>query len=183
MLRISLDCVRPSGRNFSRRSSESASSRCQHVIELESIPMKYFAVFMLVPLSLAPKAFGAGRPLPPPGMPPTVHQEPKERTQRVERPDRTITWRRWQVMPRGDFRVRTGDRYLGHGKWDHYLVFEQSPACVKRIRFSLIRLASEPVEDVETSPRSRYAIVKITNGVMTARKGLWTWTAQEAEAR
>jgi len=145
--------------------------------------MKYFAVFMFVPLSLVPNALGAERPLPLPGMPPSANQEPKEHKQRVEGTDRTITWRRWQEMPGGDFRIRTGDRYLGHGKWEHYLVFEQSPACVKRIRFSLIRLASEPIADVETSPGSRYAIVKITNGVMTARKGLWSWTAQETESR
>ena len=145
--------------------------------------MKYFVVFILVGLNLAPNAFGAGRPLPPPGMPASVPEEPKERGHRVEGTDRTITWKRWQEMPGGDFRIRTGDRYLGHGKWQHYLVFEQSRACVKRIRFSLIHLASEPIADVETSPGSRYAIVKITNGVMTARKGLWSWTAQETESR
>jgi len=140
-------------------------------------PMKYFVVFMLVPLTLDSNAFGAERPLPVPGMRPSVPEE--EHRQRVEGPDRTITWRRWQEMPRGDFRVRTGDRYLGHDKWQHYLVFEESRACMKRIRFSLIHLASEPVADVETAPGSRYAIVRITNGVMTARKGLWSWTAQE----
>ena len=86
-------------------------------------------------------------------------------------------------MPGGDFRVRTGDRYLGHSKREHYLVFEQSLACVKRIRFSLIRLASEPFADVETSPGFRYAIVRITNGIMTGRKGLWSWIAEEAEER
>jgi len=46
-----------------------------------------------------------------------------------------------------------------------------------------IHLASEPFADVETSPRLRYAIVEVTNGAMTARKGLWSWTAQEVEAR
>jgi hypothetical protein len=139
-------------------------------------PIKYFAVSMLVPLTLVPNASGAGRPLPPPGMPPSL---PKDHRQRVEGPDRTITWRRWQEKPGANFRVRTGDRYLGHGKWQHYLVFEENRACTKRIRFSLILLASEPVADVETAPGSRYAIATITNGVMTARKGIWSWTAQE----
>ena len=105
-------------------------------------PIKSFAVFLLVPLTLVPNAFGTGPPLPPPGMPPSVPEESKDHKQRVEAPDRTITWRRWQEMPGGDFRVRTGDRYLGHGKWQHYLVFEESRACMKRIRFSLIHLAS-----------------------------------------
>jgi hypothetical protein len=141
--------------------------------------MKYFAAFMLAPIFLVPIAFGSGRPLPPPGMPASVPEEPKEHSQKVEGPDRTITWRRWQEMPGSDFRIRTGDRYLGHGKWQHYLVFEENPACLKRIKFSLIHLASEPAADVETYPGSRYAIVKITNGVMTGRKGLWNWTAQE----
>jgi hypothetical protein len=143
------------------------------------IPMKSFAALMLVPLTLAPNAFGTGIPLPPPGMPPSVHEQRAEHGQKVEGSDRTITWKAWQKMPGGDYRVRTGDRYLGHGKWQHYLAFEQSPACMKRIKFLLIRLASEPVADVETSPGSRYAIVSITNGVMTARKGLWSWTVQE----
>jgi hypothetical protein len=140
--------------------------------------MKYVSVFMLIPLILAGNAFGAGRPLPPPGMPPSAPEKPKHR-EKIEGPDRTITWRRWQEILGGNFRVRSGDRYLGHGKWQHYLVFEQSRACVKRIKFSDIHLASEPVADAETSPGSRYAIVVITNGVMTARKGLWTWSAQE----
>jgi hypothetical protein len=139
-------------------------------------PMKNAAVFMLILLTLTPIAFGAGRPLPPPGMPPSA---PEGHRQRVEGPDRTITWRQWQEMPGGNFRVRTGDRYLGDGKWQHYLVFEQSRACMRRIRFSLIHLGSEPIADAETSPRSRFAIVVITNGVMTARKGLWSWSAQE----
>ena len=142
-------------------------------------PMKYFVLFMLFPLALVANAFGAGRPLPPPEVPASVPEESHEHRQRAEGPDRTITWRRWQEKPGDDFRVRTGDRYLGHGKWQHYLVFEQRRVCMNRIRFSLIHLASEPVADVETSPGSRFAIVRITNDVMTARKGLWSWTAQE----
>jgi hypothetical protein len=33
--------------------------------------------------------------------------------------DRTITWRPWQEW--AEFRVRTGDRYLGHQRWEHFL--------------------------------------------------------------
>jgi hypothetical protein len=175
MPRISGDCTHG-------QAGGTAPGDCRRA-ELDSFPMKYFAMLMLVPLSLVPNALGAERPLPPPGMPPSAPQEPKEHKHRVEGTDRTITWRRWQEMPGADYRVRTGDRYLGHSKWEHYLVFEQSPGSVKRIRFSLIRLASQPCADVETSPGSRYAIVKITNGVMTARKGLWSWTAQETDGR
>ncbi len=40
-------------------------------------PIKYFAVSMLVPLTLVPNAFGSGRPLPPPGMPPSVPEDPQ----------------------------------------------------------------------------------------------------------
>ena len=142
--------------------------------------MKYFAVFILAGLTVAPNVFGAGRPLPPPGMPPSVPEEPKERRHRVEGTDRTITWKRWQEMPGGDFRIRTGDRYLGHGKWQHYLVFEQSRVSVKAIKLSMIHLGSEDVrEEFVIRPGSRYAIVKVTNGTMTAHKGVWSWTAQE----
>ena len=28
-------------------------------------------------------------------------------------------------------------------------------------------------------PGLRYGIVKVTNGTMTAHKGVWSWTAQE----
>ena len=47
--------------------------------------MKYSAVFMLAALTLAPSDFGAGRPLPPLGMPLSVPDEPKESRHRVER--------------------------------------------------------------------------------------------------
>lgn len=44
----------------------------------------------------------------------------------------------------------------------------------------MIRLGSDDVpEDVVIRPGLRYAIVKVTNGTMTARKGVWSWTAQE----
>jgi hypothetical protein len=142
--------------------------------------MKHFAVFILIALTLAPNAFGAGRLLPPPGMPPSAPEEPKEHRHRVKGTDRTITWRRWQETPGGDFRIRTGDRYLGHGKWQHYLVFEQSRVSVKAIKLSMIHLGSEDVrEDFVIRPGSRYAIAKVTNGTMTAHRGVWSWTAQE----
>src|ERR1700732_2693783 len=95
-------------------------------------------------------------------------------------PDRTITWRPWQQSPDGDFRFRTGDRYLGRSRWEHYLGFEQYPGSAKGIKLSRIHLGNEDVrEDVEIRPGSRYAIVKVTNGTMTAHKGVWSWTAQE----
>ena len=141
-------------------------------------PMKYFVVYMLVPLTLDSNAFGAERPLPVPGMRPSVPEE--EHRQRVEGPDRTITWRRWQEMPGGDFRVRTGDRYLGGQVWEHYLGFELYRASVKPIKLSMIRLGSEVIpEDVVIRPGLRYAIVKVTNDTMTAHKGTWSWTAQD----
>jgi hypothetical protein len=63
---------------------------------------------------------------------------------------------------------------------EHYLGFEHHPASVKAIKLSMIHLGSEDVgEDVVIRPGSRYAIVKVTNGTMTAHKGVWSWTAQE----
>ena len=97
-----------------------------------------------------------------------------------EAPTETITWRAWKVAPGGEFRVRTGNRYVGGTKWEHYLGFEQHPASGKEIKLSMIRLGSEDVrEDLVIRPGSRYAIVKVTNGSMTAHKGVWSWTAQE----
>ena len=87
--------------------------------------------------------------------------------------DRTITWRPWQQNPTDEFRFRTGDRYLGRVVWEHYLGFEQLRTSSKAIKLSMIRLAKEELgEEVVLRPGSRYAIFKITNGTMTAHKGV-----------
>jgi hypothetical protein len=58
--------------------------------------------------------------------------------------------------------------------------FEQHRASGKEIKLSNIHLGSEDIwEDVVIRPGSRYAIVKVTNGSMTAHKGVWSWTAQK----
>jgi hypothetical protein len=44
----------------------------------------------------------------------------------------------------------------------------------------MIRLGREDVrEEVVIRPGLRYAILRVVNGTMTARKGVWSWTAQE----
>ena len=91
--------------------------------------------------------------------------------------DRTITWRPWQEW--AEFRVRTGDRYLGHERWEHYLGFELYRPSAKKIKISMIYLATQSVPDVVIAPGRRFAIVKVTNSTMTARKGRWSWIAQE----
>jgi hypothetical protein len=113
--------------------------------------MKYFAIFLLA-LSLEAHAATQGA-------------------------DRTITWRPWQEW--AEFRVRTGDRYLGNQRWEHYLGFELYRPSAKKIRISMIYLVTESVPDVVIAPGRRYAIVKVTNSTMTARKGRWSWIAQE----
>ena len=111
--------------------------------------------------------------------PPTVRHYKSSR-EAFKGPDRTITWRAWKEASGGEFRVRTGDRYLGGQVWEHYLGFELYRASVKAIKLSIIRLGSEEVrEEVVIRPGLRYAIVKVTNGTMTAHKGVWSWTAQE----
>ena len=96
-------------------------------------------------------------------------------------PDRTITWRPWQ-SPQGEYRFRTGDRYLGRGVWEHYLGFEQHRSSAKAIELSMIHLGNGDVQgEVIIRPGSRYAILKVTNDKMTARKGVWSWTAQEVD--
>src|SRR6202023_4181787 len=130
--------------------------------------MKYFPLFFFVLSTLSAAA-----------SPPTVRHYRSSR-EAFEGPDRTITWRAWKEAPGGEFRVRTGDRYLGGQVWEHYLGFEQYRASVKPIKLSMIRLGSEEVrEEVVTRQGLRYAIVKVTNGMMTAHKGVWSWTAQE----
>ena len=129
--------------------------------------MNYFALFLFVtsPLSAA-------------ALPPIVRYETNKET--FKGPDHTITWKPWQQSPEVDFRFRIGDRYLGHGEWEHYLGFEELPGSVKTIKISMIHLGNEDVrEEVVIRPGSRYAIVKVTNGTMTVHKGVWSWTAQE----
>jgi hypothetical protein len=104
------------------------------------------------------------------------------RSKKFSGADRTITWRPWQQNPKDEFRFRTGDRYLGRAVWEHYLGFEQFRTSTKAIKLSMIRLGNEHVrEEVVIRPGCRYAILKITNHTMTARKGVWSWTAQEVQ--
>jgi hypothetical protein len=100
-----------------------------------------------------------------------------EATAAIQGTDRTITWHPWQEW--AEFRVRTGDRYLGHERWEHYLGFELYRPSTKKIKISMIYLATQSVPDVVIAPGRRFAIVKVTNSTMTARKGRWSWIAQE----
>ena len=100
-----------------------------------------------------------------------------EATAAIQGTDRTITWHPWQEW--AEFRVRTGDRYLGHQRWEHYLGFELYRPSTKKIKISMIYLATQSVPDVVIAPGRRFAIVKVTNSTMTARKGRWSWIAQE----
>jgi hypothetical protein len=132
------------------------------------LSMNYFALFFFVAIALSAAE-----------TPPTVRHYRSSRDT-FTGPDRTITWGPWQQSPDGDFRFRTGDRYLGQSQWEHYLGFEQYPVSDKAIKLSTIHLGSANLEeDVVIRPGLRYAIVKVTNGTMTAHKGTWGWTAQE----
>lgn len=140
--------------------------------------MNYFVLLLFLPLALTDLATAAGNPAP--GVSTGHRYESFKKPS--SGPDRTITWHAWKEAPGGEFRVRTGDRYLGGQHWEHYLGFEQHPASGKAIKLSLFHLASEYIDEVVVlRPGSRYAIVKVTNGSMTARKGVWTWTAQEVK--
>jgi hypothetical protein len=132
--------------------------------------MNYFALFLFVLSTLSAAA-----------SPPTVRHYESSRDA-FKGPDRTITWRPWHQSSEGDFRFRTGDRYLGGQVWEHYLGFEEHLGSVKAIKLFMIRLGSEEVrEGILICPGLRYAIVKVTNGSMTAHKGVWNWTAQEVK--
>jgi hypothetical protein len=97
-------------------------------------------------------------------------------------PDRTITWGPWRQNANDDFRFRIGDRYLGRAVWEHYLGFEQDRSSSKATKLSKIRLGNKDVgEEVVIRPGSRYAILKVTTGTMTARKGVWNWISQEVQ--
>ena len=130
--------------------------------------MNYFALFLFVLTTVSGMA-----------VPPTVRHY-KSSKEAFKGPDRTITWRAWHQSPKGDFRFREGDRYLGGQVWEHYLAFELHSASPGAIKLSMIHLGSGDVaEDVVIRPGLRYAIVKVTNDTMTAHKGMWSWTAQE----
>jgi hypothetical protein len=130
--------------------------------------MKCFALFLFALTTVSVTA-----------MPLTVRHYKSSR-EAFNGPDRTITWRPWHASPDGHFRFRRGDRYLGGKVWEHYLAFELEQTPIKAIKLSMIRLASEDIhEEVLIRPGLRYAILKVTNGTMTAHKGVWSWTAQE----
>jgi hypothetical protein len=129
--------------------------------------MKYFAPFLLILSILPASAIPRNAKFIPPG-------------KTFDGADRIITWRPWQQNAKDEFRFRRGDRYLGRAVWEHYLGFEQNRTSSKAIKLSMIRLGNEDVgEEAVIRPGSRYAIFKITNGTMTAHKGVWSWTAQE----
>jgi hypothetical protein len=131
------------------------------------LDMKYFAPFLLM-LSI----------LPPSVIP--LNAQSISRSKAFNGPDRTITWRPWQRNAKDDFRFRTGDRYLGRAIWEHYLGFEELRTCSKAIELSMIRLGNEGVrEEVVIRPGFRYAILKVTNGTMTPRRGVWSWSVRE----
>jgi hypothetical protein len=66
--------------------------------------------------------------------------------------------------------------------WEHYLGFELQQTPIKTIKLSMIRLGSEDIpEEVVIRPGLRYAIVKVTNDMMTAHTGTWSWAAQEVQ--
>jgi hypothetical protein len=97
-------------------------------------------------------------------------------------PDRTITWGLWRQNANDDFRFRIGDRHLGRAVWEHYLGFEQDRSSSKATKLSMIRLGNKDVgEEVVIRPGSRLCNLKVTNGTMTARKGVWSWTAREVQ--
>ena len=129
-----------------------------------------FAVFLILPLTVSATTFAAERP----------HIGYYKS---FNGPDHTITWQAWQEVPGGAFSWRTGDRYLGGEQWEHYLCLclEEHAGQGKVMKLSMIHLASESVEDVVLRPGLRYAILKVTNHMMTAHKGVWKWTAREDE--
>jgi hypothetical protein len=104
--------------------------------------------------------------------------------QAVNGPDRTITWGPWHQNPECEYQFRTGDRYLGHRLWEHYLGFAEHISSSKAIKIFMIHLADADIqEEVVIRPGLRYAILKITNGAMTAHKGKWSWTAEEVDLK
>lgn len=87
----------------------------------------WLAVLFFLLLALA--RLGAARSLPMPGMPPAPTPKP------VDREQTWIRWGRWCARVGTDFRFRTGYRYAGQGNWEHYLLFEEHPACPKAAVF------------------------------------------------
>ena len=134
-----------------------------------SLDMKCFAPFLLILSILSYSVI-------------PLNAQSISRSKAFNGPDRTITWRSWQQNEKDEFRFRTGDRYLGRAIWEHYLGFEELRTSSKAIKLSMIRLGKEDVrEEVVIRPGFRYAILKVTDGTMTAHEGVWSWTAREVQ--
>ena len=128
--------------------------------------MKYLALFFAVSITTAA----------------TSRATDNERRWTIDRPDQTITWKPWHQNSQFEYRFCTGDRYLGHVMWEHYLCFWEPRFSVKTIKLFMIHLANQDgLGDVVISPILRYAILKITNSNMTAHKGVWSWIAEEVD--
>ena len=99
--------------------------------------MNYFALFLSVlwTMSAAPSV-----------------GEDKSARHAFNGPDRTITWKPWHQSPQGEYRFRTGDRYLGGRVWEHYLYFEQNRSSDKAIKLFMIHLGNEDVRDQVRNP-------------------------------
>jgi hypothetical protein len=95
----------------------------------------------------------------------------------TETPHRPIIWHSWQDQ--AEYRVRAGDRYLGRGRWEYYLGFEERPSISKEIKISMIHFVKQPVPDVLLAPGRRYGIVEVTNSTMSAYKVYWSWVARD----
>jgi len=95
---------------------------------------------------------------------------------RKRTPDRPIIWYSWQDQ--AEYRVRAGDRYLGRGRWEYYLGFEERPSISKEIKISMIHFVKQAVPDVLLAPGRRYGIVEVTNS-MSAYKVYWSWVARD----
>jgi hypothetical protein len=96
--------------------------------------MKYFAPFRLILPILYASAIPLDAQIVSPG-------------ETFNGADRTITWRPWQQNATKEFRFRTGDRYLGHAVWEHYLGFERHRASSEAIKLSMIRLGNKEVRE------------------------------------
>jgi hypothetical protein len=153
-----------------------ASTGCLglNVLKGRLLPLKFvITYFALLFVALASLSASAAQP--------TVRRYASAR-EAFKGPDHTITWRAWQQNREFSYRFRTGDRYMGGQVWEHYLGFEEYRSANTLIKLSMICLGNECLpERVVIGPGLRYAIVKVTNGTMTAHKGMWTWDAHEVQ--
>ena len=94
-------------------------------------------------------------------------ETPAARAKKAPPPQRQIHWQSWNQLRM--YRYRTGSRYAGLGKWEHYVIFESR----ENVRFS--KISCGPIKTPDISLSRANPVAKIV--LLTPSGSRWEWNA------